>query len=77
MNINKSFLNVEKTTVMTFGNYKNKEDLYIKIDHVNIENVKEIKFVGEIRENKLPHQTHTKQSSKKHFNHKKNEADVI
>lgn len=45
---NKLSLNLNKTKCMVFGNCKNKIDIKLIIDHIEIERVHENKFLGVI-----------------------------
>lgn len=50
---NKLSLNLNKTKCMVFGNCKNKIDIKLIIDHIEIERVHENKFLGVILDHKL------------------------
>lgn len=51
-------LNIEKTKVIAFAKHSNKDNEYIKIDNIIIENVKEMKILGVIIDNKLGWKPH-------------------
>ena len=57
---NKLSLNVKKTKIMLFGNSRTDTQIKVKIDGVEIERVKEIKFLGGTIDEKLSWKSHIK-----------------
>ena len=62
---NKLSLNLEKTKVMIFGNWKEKTNMNIQIDNKIIEKVSEIKFLGIIIDKNLNWKAHINYIQKK------------
>lgn len=58
MDINKLSLNLNKTKVMMFGNYKENAEILLSIDGVTLEIVSEIKFLGITIDSKLSWKPH-------------------
>ena len=76
LNSNKLSLNLNKTTLIIFGNSNTQAS--IKIDGIFIERVKEHKFLGITIDEKLswkPHKTYSFQSLKKYCNIKQGKTD--